>query len=62
MDVNAIIDLVGSLGFPVIMCFFLIDYIKDRDTKMQDSFDKMTEAFTEFKQMLIDLKGGQNND
>lgn len=61
MDVNAIIDLIGSLGFPVVMCFFLIDYIKDRDAKMQESFDRMTEAFTEFKQMITDIRGDKND-
>lgn len=61
MDVNGIIDLIGSLGFPVVMCFFLIDYIKDRDAKMQESFDRMTEAFTEFKQMITDIRGDKND-
>lgn len=61
MDINSLLDMIGSLGFPIVMCFFLIDYIKDRDSKMQESFDKMTEAFTEFKQMINDLRGGNDD-
>lgn len=58
---NEIIDLVSSIGFPAVMCVMLIDYIKDRDEKLQASFDHMTEAFTEFK-ALIQAQGGNEHD
>lgn len=55
MDITQIVDLVSSTGFPIAMCCILVWYIKDRDEKLQSSFDNMTEAFIEFKQMINDL-------
>lgn len=59
MDITQIVDLVSSTGFPIAMCCILVWYIKDRDEKLQGSFDKMTEAFIEFKQMINDIVKGE---
>jgi len=59
MDITQIIDLISSTGFPIAMCCILVWYIKDRDEKLQGSFDKMTEAFIEFKQMINDIVKGE---
>lgn len=55
MSAPEIVDLISGTGFPIAMCCLLVYYIKDRDEKLQGSFDKMTEAFIEFKQMINDL-------
>lgn len=55
MTTAEIVDLLSGTGFPIAMCIILIYYIKDRDEKLQGSFDKMTEAFVEFKQMINDM-------
>lgn len=59
MEITQIVDLVSSTGFPIAMCCILVWYIKDRDEKLQGSFDKMTEAFIEFKQMINDIVKGE---
>lgn len=61
MDATQIIDLISSSGFPIAMCCILLYYIKDRDAKLQESFDKMTEAFTEFK-IIFKTKWDDNVD
>lgn len=58
MEINEIMTLISSQGFPIVMCIVLIFYIKDRDDKMQEAFDRMTDAFTEFKALIESKKGG----
>jgi len=61
MDAAQLIDLCSTTGFPIVMCCFLLYYIKDRDVKMQESFDKMTEAFIEFKTLFHNERGDSND-
>ena len=68
MDVNAIVTLVGSLGFPIVACIFVAIYcsktqdsyradIKEMNNTHKAEMDKMTEAInnnTMVIQKLID--------
>lgn len=51
MDPNAIVQLVGSLGFPIVCCGALFWYInktmKDFSTEMQDSIKSLTKSISE---------------
>ena len=44
MDVNAIIQLVGSLGFPIVMCGALFWRMVKYDEKHKAEMDKLSEA------------------
>ena len=62
MDVT---NLIGSLGFPIVMCFMLFKYMnKEREThaleteKLRDILQKNTEVLKELKDILLDVKKG----
>ena len=44
MDVNAIIQLVGSLGFPIVMCGALFCRMVKSDEQHKAEMDKLSEA------------------
>lgn len=44
MDVNAIIQLVGSLGFPIVMCGALFWRMVKSDEQHKAEMDKLNEA------------------
>ena len=44
MDVNAIIQLVGSLGFPIVMCGALFWRMVKSDEQRKAEMDKLSEA------------------
>lgn len=60
MDVT---NLIGSLGFPIVMCFMLFNYMnKEREAhaleteKLRDILQKNTEVLKELKDILLDMK------
>lgn len=44
MDVNAITQLIGSLGFPIVCCGALFYRMIKSDEKHQQEMDKMSDA------------------
>lgn len=62
MEFDAIIQAVSAVGFPIVMTVMLLVYIKDRDSKLQNSFDRMTEAFTKFETMINILAKKEDNN
>lgn len=44
MDMNTIVSIVGSLGFPIAVCFMCFWYINKHDEKDREERAKMTEA------------------
>lgn len=44
MDVTTIVQLVGSLGFPIVMCGALMWYVKDQSEKHKEETASFTEA------------------
>lgn len=43
-------ELINTLGFPIVCCYFLFTYIKDKDKDMQDlsnQYDMNIDALTE---------------
>lgn len=51
MDPNAIVQLVGSLGFPIVCCGALFWYInktmKDFSKEMEDSIESLTKSISD---------------
>lgn len=44
MDVSALTQLIGSLGFPIAMCIYLLWHQSKADENHKSEMDKITEA------------------
>ena len=64
MDVQAIIQAVSTLGFPIVMCAVLLYYLnlereshKEEMESMRGALDRNTAIMTELKEMLTVITG-----
>lgn len=55
MDANAIIQIVGSLGFPIVMCGALFWRQVKSDEQRKEEMDKLSEALNNNTQAIIKL-------
>ena len=64
MEPDAIINAIGTLGFPIVMCAALLYYLnlervshKEEMNSMKDALDRNTTIMTELKEMLKVITG-----
>ncbi len=50
MDYNAVIQAVGSVGFPIVAFFYIV-------VRMEKKLDELTRAINELENSLVDIKG-----
>lgn len=66
MDANAIISLVGTLGFPIIMCGALFWYMIKQNEQHSTESREMRDAINELKLAIVELtdrlRGGGDNE
>ena len=66
MDVNAIISLVGTLGFPIVMCGALFWYMIKQNEQHSTESREMRDAINELKLAIVELtdrlRGGGDNE
>lgn len=65
MDVNTIVQLIGSLGFPIVCCIALFWRMIKSDENHKTEIDKLTDALnnnTLVLQQLTDLLRGKTNE
>lgn len=66
MDVNSIISLVGTLGFPIVMCGALFWYMIKQNEQHSIESREMRDAINELKLAIVEmtdrLKGGGDNE
>lgn len=65
MDANTIVQLIGSLGFPIVCCIALFWRMIKSDENHKTEIDKLTDALnnnTLVLQQLSDLLRGKNNE
>lgn len=55
MDVNALIQLVGSLGFPIVACGALFWRMIKSDEQHKEDMNKMSEALNNNTSALVKL-------
>lgn len=55
MDVNALIQLVGSLGFPIVACGALFWRMIKSDEQHKEEMNKMSEALNNNTSALVKL-------
>lgn len=59
MDAEGIVSLIGSLGFPIVMCLILIKYMTEIQQDNKETIEKLNEAH---KQETDSLKESLNNN
>ena len=66
MDANAIISLVGTLGFPIVMCGALFWYMIKQNEQHSTESREMRDAINELKLAIVALtdrlRGGGDNE
>lgn len=66
MDANSIISLVGTLGFPIVMCGALFWYMIKQNEQHSTESREMRDAINELKlaivEMIDHLRGGGDNE
>lgn len=55
MDLNAITTLIGSIGFPIVMCLLLYYRMDKQDENHKREMDKINEALNNNTQALTAL-------
>lgn len=56
MDVNAITQLIGSVGFPIVMCFYMAYLLKETEEKHKEEMDSVKDALNNNTLILTELK------
>lgn len=66
MDANSIISLVGTLGFPIVMCGALFWYMIKQNDQHSTESREMRDAINELKIAIVELtdrlRGGGDNE
>lgn len=52
MDVQVLINAIGSVGFPIVACCYMFWVHNESETRHSDERVKMTEALTSMNEML----------
>lgn len=55
MDIPQIIELVGSLGFPIVICFVLIKHMTDERSEHKQETDRLRQTIEENSKVLTEL-------
>ena len=59
MDANAILQAIGSIGFPIVMCLILIKYVQNTQDKLIEAIQNLTLAV---KRLETIIEGGDDSD
>lgn len=59
MDINVITSLIGSIGFPIVMCLILVYYIKYLTEKNTEALQKIMDGH---KSESLDFKTAIDNN
>lgn len=61
MDINTISTIIGSLGFPIVACIYMV-YVNAKQTEAhKEEMSKITEAVNELKVAITSLVDKLNN-
>lgn len=55
MDINVISTLIGSIGFPCVMCIMMFKYMQDEQNTHQEETDTLKDAINELKVAITAL-------
>lgn len=52
MDVSAVLSAIGSVGFPIVMCVMLFQYMKDESSQTREAIMELKSAITTLTERL----------
>lgn len=55
MDISVITNIIGSIGFPIVMCIMLLEWIKKLEEQHKEEMSKVVESVNNNTQALIIL-------
>lgn len=61
MDINTILQAISGVGFPIVMCLILANYVKTTQEKLIDSLQALTLAVQKLETRM-DEQEAKNND
>ena len=68
MELSTITNIIGSIGFPIVMCLMLFNWIKDLEKQHKEETEKLTtavnnntQAVTILAAEISQLKGAKND-
>lgn len=56
MDVSVITQLIGSVGFPIVMCFVLVYYMEKSEESHKEEINSLKEALNNNTNILTKLE------
>ena len=59
MDANAILQAIGSIGFPIVMCLILMKYVQNTQDKLIEAIQNLTLAV---KRLETLIEGSDDDD
>lgn len=55
MELGAIIELIGSIGFPIVMCLILLQYMDKQNEKHDKEIHDLTDTINNNTKILTEL-------
>lgn len=55
MDFNGVLELIGSIGFPIVMCLILFHYMEKQNDKHDKEIHDLTETINNNTKILTEL-------
>ena len=52
MDANAILQAIGSIGFPIVMCLILMKYVQNTQDKLIEAIQNLTLAVKRLETLI----------
>lgn len=59
MEYEAIVSLIGSVGFPIVMCLMLFNYIKTEQSTTRELLQELKETII---QLTSTIRGKENDE
>lgn len=61
MDMTAIVQMISSVGFPIVMCVILFNYIKETQSKLTEAVNSLTDTVSALRIELEKMYRGDHN-
>lgn len=57
MDYNTIVTLIGSIGFPIVMCLILFNFVANEQKKLTEAVNQLNVTMSRIVDRLDSLEG-----
>lgn len=57
---TTIMQVIGSLGFPIVMCILLYNHLNEEQKSHKEEIGKLTEAIQDLKLTLAEMRTNNN--